>query len=65
MYDDGYALVAEYSGSTLLKRYVHGDQVDEPWGSTTVRVLPLPSAVTYTQIIRAVLSRTAIAQARW
>lgn len=28
---DGDALVAEYSGSTLLKRYVHGDQVDEPW----------------------------------
>lgn len=28
---DGNALVAEYSGSTLVKRYVHGDQVDEPW----------------------------------
>jgi RHS repeat-associated protein len=27
---DGDALVAEYSGSTLSRRYVHGDQVDEP-----------------------------------
>jgi RHS repeat-associated protein len=29
---DGDALVAEYnSNGTLTKRYVHGDQVDEPW----------------------------------
>ncbi len=27
---DGDALVAEYSGGTLLRRYVHGDQADEP-----------------------------------
>ncbi|MBO9602850.1 MAG: RHS repeat-associated core domain-containing protein [Novosphingobium sp.] len=27
---DGDALVAEYSGSTLLRRYVHGANVDEP-----------------------------------
>src|SRR5690606_4886372 len=27
---DGDALVAEYNGSTLTRRYVHGDQVDEP-----------------------------------
>ncbi|MFD1218364.1 RHS repeat-associated core domain-containing protein [Microbulbifer celer] len=27
---DGDALVGEYSGSTLTRRYVHGDQVDEP-----------------------------------
>lgn len=27
---DGDALVAEYSGATLTRRYVHGDQVDEP-----------------------------------
>lgn len=29
---DGDALIAEYNGTgTLQKRYVHGDQVDEPW----------------------------------
>lgn len=29
---DGDALVAEYNGAgTLIRRYVHGDQVDEPW----------------------------------
>lgn len=30
---DGDALIAEYDGNTqaLLRRYVHGDQVDEPW----------------------------------
>lgn len=31
---DGDALVAEYSstmGGTMSRRYVHGDQVDEPW----------------------------------
>lgn len=30
---DGDALAAEYNGATnaLLRRYVHGDQVDEPW----------------------------------
>lgn len=29
---DGDALIAEYDSSgTLLKRYIHGDQVDEPW----------------------------------
>lgn len=29
---DGDALVAEYNGSNgQLRRYVHGDQVDEPW----------------------------------
>lgn len=30
---DGDALVAEYNGTNgaLLNRYVHGDQVDEPW----------------------------------
>src|SRR5690606_2744917 len=27
---DGDALVAEFSGSTMTRRYVHGDQVDEP-----------------------------------
>ncbi len=27
---DGDALVAEYNGSSLVRRYVHGDQVDEP-----------------------------------
>ena len=27
---DGDALVAEYNGSTMTRRYVHGDQVDEP-----------------------------------
>ncbi len=27
---DGDALVAEYNGSGLVRRYVHGDQVDEP-----------------------------------
>jgi RHS repeat-associated protein len=27
---DGDALVAEYSGSTVVRRYVHGDQIDEP-----------------------------------
>lgn len=27
---DGDALVGEYNGSTLTRRYVHGDQVDEP-----------------------------------
>jgi RHS repeat-associated protein len=27
---DGDALVGEYVGSTLTRRYVHGDQVDEP-----------------------------------
>lgn len=28
---DGDALVAEYQGGTLTRRYVHGDRVDEPW----------------------------------
>ena len=30
---DGDALVAEYNGATgaMTRRYVHGDQVDEPW----------------------------------
>ncbi len=29
---DGDALIAEYNSTgTLLKRYAHGDQVDEPW----------------------------------
>ena len=29
---DGSALIAEYDDSgTLMKRYIHGDQVDEPW----------------------------------
>jgi RHS repeat-associated protein len=44
---DGDALVAEYSGSTLLRRYVHGPGIDEPlvWyegsgvGSTNRRFL--------------------------
>jgi hypothetical protein len=27
---DGDRLVAEYSGSTMLRRYVHGPGVDEP-----------------------------------
>jgi RHS repeat-associated protein len=27
---DGDALVAEYSGATVQRRYIHGDQVDEP-----------------------------------
>jgi len=36
---DGDALVAEYVGGTLTRRYVHGDQVDEPlvqYGSAAV-----------------------------
>jgi RHS repeat-associated protein len=28
---DGDALVGEYVGGALTRRYVHGDQVDEPW----------------------------------
>ncbi|MES2675934.1 MAG: RHS repeat-associated core domain-containing protein [Pseudomonadota bacterium] len=39
---DGDALVAEYnSGGGMMSRYVHGDQVDEPWvhyGSSSVGV---------------------------
>lgn len=39
---DGLNLIAEYDGSTLLKRYVHGPEFDEPivWyegGGTTDR----------------------------
>ncbi|MEJ0085781.1 MAG: RHS repeat-associated core domain-containing protein [Pseudomonadota bacterium] len=28
---DGDALVGEYVNDTMVRRYVHGDQVDEPW----------------------------------
>lgn len=27
---DGDALIAEYNGTTMTRRYIHGDQVDEP-----------------------------------
>lgn len=36
---DGSALIAEYANGAVTRRYVHGDQVDEPWveytGSST------------------------------
>lgn len=28
---DGPSLIAEYSGGAVIRRYLHGDQVDEPW----------------------------------
>jgi len=28
---DGQSLVAEYSAGVIVRRYLHGDQVDEPW----------------------------------